>query len=134
MAAVHGCMTGAGLADICMPFKDKVRLVLADGLYGNINGNGSSPHAFQTLGGQNGAHPASTLYFSRDMVALDSTMYDDLLDEATTVGSPKSNYEYEYLSYAADDSHQLGTYEMRNITGNATYNLIDFVDINRNTA
>jgi hypothetical protein len=127
-------MESAGLADICMPFKNNVRLVLADGLYGNINGNGSSPHAFRTLGGQNGAHPSSTLYFSRDMVALDSIMYDDLLDEAVQQGSPKYNYSYEYLRYAADDNHQLGTYEMRNITGNTGYDLIDFVSINRNNA
>ena len=42
-----------------------------------------------TLGGDEGAHPSSTLYLSRDPVATDCVMYDDLLDEARAAGNEK---------------------------------------------
>lgn len=133
MGALHnsggddGFYDGAGLADICMPFNDKVRLIAADGLFGNIDGNSSSPHAFQTLGGQGGAKPSSTMYFSRDMVALDCVMYDDLLDEARAADREKSGYRYGYLKYAADENHQLGTFELRDETGADSYSNINLV-------
>jgi uncharacterized protein (DUF362 family) len=127
----YGFGDGAGLADICMPFNDKVRLIVADGLFGNIDGNSSSPHAFETLGGGGGAHPSSALYFSRDMVATDCVMYDDLLDEARAQNRPKSNYSYGYLKFAADADHQLGTFELRDETGGDRYSNIDLVEINR---
>ena len=132
---ITGCMkmmmgSISDMADICMPVRDKVRLIVADGLYGNIDGNSNPPHIFQTLGGA-GTHPSSTLYFSRDMVATDSVMYDDLLDEARAQSRPKSGFGYGFLAYAADANHQLGTFEMREDTGNSGYNLIDLVEINR---
>jgi hypothetical protein len=63
------------------------------------------------------------------MVALDSVMYDDLLDEAKAQGNPKSGYRYGYLKFAADDNHKLGTFEMRDETGAAGYSEIDLVDV-----
>jgi hypothetical protein len=131
-ADIQDWRDSAALADICMPFKNKVRLLVADGLYGNINGNTGSPHAFQTLGGQGGSHPSSTLYFSRDMVALDSVMYDDLLDEARAENTPKNGHRWGYLKFASDSAHQLGTFEMREETGANSYSQIDLVEINRN--
>ena len=135
MAAMHDCGPGdwrnsAGLADICMPLKEKLRLIVADGLFGNINGNTASPHAFTTLGGAGGTGPSSTLYLSKDIVALDSVMYDDLLDEATAQGSPKSDYLYGYLKFAADSDHNLGTFEMRDETGATAYSKINLVKVN----
>jgi uncharacterized protein (DUF362 family) len=133
MGALHSAGSGdwrdsAALADICIPFKDKVRLLAADGLFGNIDGNSSSPHLFQTLGG-GGNHPSSTIYLSKDMVALDSVMYDDLLDEARAQGSPKSGHAWGFLSWAADASHGLGTFEMREETNADHYSKIDLVEI-----
>jgi hypothetical protein len=122
--------TSAAMADMCLSFKDRVRLLVGDGLFGNIQGNSNSPHAFETLGGQNGSKPSSTLYFTKDMVALDSVMYDDLLDEARAEGSPKSGYQKGFLQYAADANHQLGTFEMRDDTGASTYSNINLVDVN----
>ncbi|PKL39160.1 MAG: hypothetical protein CVV44_09855 [Spirochaetae bacterium HGW-Spirochaetae-1] len=135
MLAMHDCGPGdwrnsAGLADICMPIKEKLRLIVADGLFGNINGNTSSPHAFITLGGASGTGPSSTLYLSKDIVALDSVMYDDLLDEATAQGSPKSGYLYGYLKFAADSDHNLGTFEMRDETDATAYSKINLVKVN----
>ena len=135
MSSFHGgpdsVQDGYYLADMCMMIKDKVRLVVVDGLFGNINhnGSGSAPHAFQLLGGDGGNHPSSTLYFSRDMVATDSVIYDDILDEARAEGSPKSTYRYGYLQVAADDDHQLGTFEMREHSGQDSYSVIDLVDV-----
>ena len=63
------------------------------------------------------------------MVALDSVMYDDLLDEAMAQGSPKNGYFYGHLEYAADAGHGLGTFEMRNVTGDTAYNEIEFVEV-----
>jgi uncharacterized protein (DUF362 family) len=137
MGALHdsggdeGLFNGAGLADICMPFNNKVRLIVADGLYGNIDSNSSSPHAFQTLGGSGGAHPSSALYFSRDMVSIDCVMYDDILDEAKAANRDKGSYSTGFLRYAADENHQLGTFEMKNETGGETYTDIDFIEIVR---
>jgi uncharacterized protein (DUF362 family) len=116
-------------ADIGMVFKDKLRLIVADGLFGNIDGNSNPPHTFETLGGQGGTKPSSTLYFSKDMVAIDSVMYDDLLDEAKAQGRPKNEYKYGYLTFAADADHKLGTFEMRDETGAATYSKIDLVEV-----
>ena len=95
-----------------MPIKDKARLIVGEGLFGNTSGNSASPQAFETLGGDGGKHPSSVLYFSRDPVALDCVMYDDLLDEAKAKGSPKSGYAYGYLKKAADSAHAIGTYEL----------------------
>jgi uncharacterized protein (DUF362 family) len=119
--------TSAAIADLCLSIKDRVRLLVGDGLFGNTISNSGLPHAFQTLGGQGGTKPSSTLYFTKDMVALDSVMYDDLLDE-----TPKNGYHKGFLEYAADADHALGTYEMRDNTGASTYSLIDLVEINRN--
>ncbi len=136
MGALHdsggdeGLFDGAGLADICMPFNDKVRLLVADGLFGNVQSNSSSPHRFQTLGG-GGSRPSSALYFSRDMVATDCVMYDDILDEARAEDREKGGYGNGFLKYASDDNHRLGTFEMRNDTGESSYSEIDLVEINR---
>jgi len=119
---------GARLADICMPIRTKTRLVVGEGLFGNINGNTNPPHEFQTLGGDKGKHPSSTLYFTRDMVALDSVMYDDLLAEAAAEGSPKSGYQTGFLGFAADKDHNLGTFEMKALTGKGEYEKIELKD------
>ena len=56
---------------------------------------------------------------------------DDLLDEARAENRAKSGYQYGYLRFAADADHNLGTFEMRDDTGNSGYSLIDLIDISR---
>lgn len=127
-AEVYDWREGARLADIAMPLKHRIRLILADGLFGNTVGNDQPPHPFETLGGNGGEHPSSTLYMSRDPVATDCVMYDDLLDEARAAGDEKNDYATGFLRFAADDNHKLGTFEMRNLTGETTYKEIEIVD------
>lgn len=79
-----------------------------------------------------GNHPASVLYFSRDMVATDSVIYDDLLDEARAGGANPSGYATGFLNVAASSPYQLGTFEMRDVTGRSGYNQIDLIEIDRN--
>ena len=63
------------------------------------------------------------------MVALDCIMYDDILDEARAEGRAKSGPGYGFLRAAADADHQLGTFEMREDTGQDSYSLIDLKDV-----
>ncbi len=127
-AEVYDWREGARLADIAMPLKHRIRLILADGLFGNTAGNDQSPHPFVTLGGDDGAHPSSTLYMSRDPVATDCVMYDDLLDEARAGGDKKKDYATGFLRFAADDNHKLGTFELRNAADDDAYQKIELID------
>ena len=102
---------------------------MGEGLFGNLESMAGTPHAFETLGGAGGNHPSSTLYFSRDPVALDCVMYDDLLDEFKAEGNAMSGHNKGFLEYAADNDHNLGTYEMKDTTGNNSYEDIDFKDV-----
>jgi uncharacterized protein (DUF362 family) len=120
---------GARIADFCMTVKNTLRLIVGEGIFGAIESMSASPVAFQTLGGDGGKHPSSTLYFSRDMVALDSVMYDDMLNEKRAQGEQVNNPSKGYLEYAADADHGLGTYEMKDTTGKDTYEIIDFIDL-----
>ena len=116
---------GTVMADYNMPTKDRKRLIVADGLFGNTKGMNDSPHAFQTLGGDGGQHPSSALYFSRDIVAVDCVMYDDIRTEK----GDKSG-QVGHLQKAADADHGLGTFDMRTENSSGEYEEIDFKDIN----
>ena len=134
MGEYHNSVSGgfsnsARFADYTMPIKDKLRLSIGEGLFGNVTDMNARPSPYQTLGGDGGKHPSSVLYFSRDIVALDSVMFDDEITERNAKGIRSTRVNKGFLVYAADDDHGLGTYEMKDTTGESTYNEIDFIDV-----
>jgi hypothetical protein len=99
-------------------FVDKTVLTVGDGLYGSIGDQSTKPEAWTTFGNQ----APSSLFFSRDPVAMDCVMYDFLEAE---VGVPSG--ADDYLAVAAQEG--LGIFEHR--APEATepkewYSLIDY--------
>lgn len=97
--------------------KNKIVLIVGDGLYGNWYSNNQEPRKWKTFNNK----ALNTLFFSRNPVVIDSVMYDFL--SAETFIDHGSD---DYLHIAARNG--LGIHEHK--SKDNTYNLIDYVDLN----
>ena len=102
--------------------RDKTALVLGDGLFGNAYGGPwGMPHAWKAF---EGGSP-SCLFFSRDLVAVDSVMHDVLRLECEDI-KPNSD-GYMPLAQAAG----LGVFEHGDPSQTAGYKRIDFIRVDQ---
>lgn len=97
--------------------KDKTVMIIMDGIYGaKVNNFSEIPSPWKSCGDKS----PNSLFFSRDPVALDSVMYDNLAAEGDIPAGADN-----YLKLA--EKSGLGAFEHRGLSGN--YKKIDYVKI-----
>lgn len=96
--------------------RDKTRLIIGDGLFGNWVTNTDEPRSWSTFGGA-----PNSLFFATDPVAIDSVMADFILAERDL-----NSHTWDYLSLAA--AAGLGTFERGDPWGSG-YSQIEYVRI-----
>jgi len=77
------------LGDVCNNphIRDKTRLIIGDGLFGNPSTNVSSPIRWKIFGNED----PNILFFGTDPIAADSVMCDYINEERTQIGLPAAS-------------------------------------------